>query len=176
MSAKLTRALVLTLAVAGAGASALTCSRRQQRATTSPVASATAPIASTAPDSQLTGAPLSVTIKGLRNRKGTLVFGVFRTGEGFPTDESKAVFWEVRAAAGEDLTFTTRLPPGRYGASVLHDENRSGNMDRGVAGIPLEGYGVTNNPKPRFRAATFKEATFELPEQGAAMSISVQYF
>ena len=176
MTRRLTRALVLTVVVAGAGACALTCSKRQQGAMTAPAASATAPTASTGSATQPTGAPLSVTIKDLRNRKGALVFGVFRTADGFPTEESKAVFWEVRDAAGDDLTFTTRLPPGRYGASVLHDENRSRNMDRGVAGIPLEGYGVTNNPKPRFRAATFKEATFELPEQGAAMRISVQYF
>ena len=26
---------------------------------------------------------------------------------------------------------------------VLHDENRSGDMDKGLGGIPLEGYGVT---------------------------------
>ena len=59
---------------------------------------------------------------------------------------------------------------------MLHDENRTGDIDRGVAGIPLEGYGVTNNPKPRLRAANFKEATFTLPPDGTTMTISVQYF
>jgi uncharacterized protein (DUF2141 family) len=49
-------------------------------------------------------------------------------------------------------------------------------MDRGLGGIPTEGYGVTNNPKPLFRAATFQEATFTLPPEGAAMTISMQYF
>jgi uncharacterized protein (DUF2141 family) len=49
-------------------------------------------------------------------------------------------------------------------------------MDRNLAGIPKEGYGVTNNPKPRFRAATFDEATFDLPAEGKTLSISVQYF
>jgi uncharacterized protein (DUF2141 family) len=170
---RLVRAALIGAVLVGAGACAVMCPRKRQQ----PGVPVTAPVApASAPATQSAGAPLSVTIKDLRNRKGVLIFGVFRTADGFPTEESKAVFWEVRDAAGDDLTFTTRLPPGRYGASVLHDENRSGNMDRGVAGIPLEGYGVTNNPKPRFRAATFKEATFELPEQGAAMSISVQYF
>ena len=175
MSGKLTRALVLTLAVAAAGACALTCSKRQQGATTAPAGPSTAPTTSTVPASQPTAAPLSVTIKDVRNRKGALVFGVFRTGDGFPTEEKKAVYWEVRDANADDLTFTTRLPPGRYGASVLHDENRSGNMDRGLGGVPLEGYGVTNNPKPKMRAATFNEATFTLPPDGAQTTISVQY-
>jgi uncharacterized protein (DUF2141 family) len=136
-------------------------------ATSSPATSpATAPI----------GAPLMITIKGVRNKKGNLIFGVFRTAEGFPTVESKSVYWEVRDAGADSRVFTTRLPPGRYGASVLHDENRSGDMDRGLGGIPLEGYGVTNNPKPMLRAATFKEATFDLPPAGAQLTISIQYF
>src|SRR4051812_45756950 len=143
------------------GASATSATIRS--ATTS---STTAPI----------GATLTITVKDVRNKKGNLIFGVFRTADGFPTVESKSVYWEVRDAAAESLTFTTHLPPGRYGASVLHDENRSGDMDRGLGGIPLEGYGVTNNPKPMLRAATFKEATFDLPAAGAEKTISLQYF
>ena len=49
-------------------------------------------------------------------------------------------------------------------------------MDKGFGGIPLEGYGVTNNPKPRLRKATFAEAAFTLPPEGARMTISLQYF
>jgi uncharacterized protein (DUF2141 family) len=49
-------------------------------------------------------------------------------------------------------------------------------MEKGLGGIPKEGYGVTNNPKPRFRAARYDEATFELPPEGASKKISVQYF
>ena len=56
--------------------------------------------------------------------------------------------------------------PGATRPGVLHDENRSGDMDKGFGGVPLEGYGVTNNPKPRLRKATFQEATFTLPADG----------
>jgi uncharacterized protein (DUF2141 family) len=115
-------------------------------------------------------------VTGLRNRKGQLIFGVFKSADGFPKDGSKAVVWQIRDVDGETMTFTASLPPGAYGASVLHDENRSGDMDLGLGGIPTEGYGVTNNPKPLFRAATFQEATFTLPPEGGAMTISMQYF
>ena len=126
------------------------------------------------------GALLTVTVKDLRNRKGDFIFGVFAQADGFPNVQAKSVYWEVKSAdSGADsdaVTFTTRLPPGRYAAGVLHDENRSGDMDKGIAGIPLEGYGVTNNPKPHLRKATFEEATFTLPPEGAHMTISLQYF
>ena len=124
-------------------------------------------------------ATLTIEVKDLRNAKGQLIFGVFKSADGFPSEEGKSVAWEVRPAkrgSGGAVVFTAALPPGTYAASVLHDENKSGNMDKGLGGIPREGYGVTNNPKPRFRAATFGEATFTLPPEGAKKTISVQYF
>lgn len=121
-------------------------------------------------------ATLKVTITDLRNDKGNLIYGVFKADDGFPTDDKKSVNWQVRPTKDGNKTFTCQLPPGTYAASVLHDENVSGNMDTGAFGIPKEGYGVTNNPKPRFRKATFQEATFELTKDGAEMTISVQYF
>ena len=173
MSGRLTRAIAIAVAVAAAGACAVTCSRRQRAVTSAPVAPATAP--ATGPSTRVAGAPLTVTVKGLRNRKGNLIFGVFKTSDGFPNVESKSVYWEVKPADATNVTFTAHLPPGKYAASVLHDENRSGDMDRGVAGIPLEGYGVTNNPKPKMRAATFDEAAFTLPPEGSELTISLQY-
>ena len=119
---------------------------------------------------------LAVRVVDLRNHKGDLIFGVFQQAEGFPSTKDKSIKWQVKPASADAVEFTAELPPGKYSASVLHDENRNGKMDRDGAGIPLEGYGVSNNPKPRFRAATFKEAQFDLPEQGTTITISVQYF
>ena len=139
------------------------------------------PVAASQPTSCPASQPLAtltVEIKDLRNTRGQLIFGVFTSADGFPSEERKSAAWEVRAAKGGrgPIVFTATLPPGTYAASVLHDENTSGNMDKGLGGIPKEGYGVTNNPKPRFRAATFGEATFTLPPEGAKRTISVQYF
>ena len=122
-------------------------------------------------------AHLTVRITGLRNHKGQLIFGVFTSPDGFPNIEGKSVNWQVKDAGGaEPVTFEADLPPGVYGASVLHDENRNGQMDRNLAGIPREGYGVTNNAKPALRAATFDESAFTVPPEGRVVTISVQYF
>src|SRR5579864_7521145 len=121
-------------------------------------------------------AMLRIRIIDLRNRKGDLIFGVFDQPGGFPNVKENSINWQVKPASADPLEFTAQLPPGRYAASILHDENRNGKMDRDIAGIPLEGYGVTNNPKPSFRQATFKEARFTLPPEGATLTISIQYF
>lgn len=171
--ARLTRTVVLGAVLLGAGACAVMGPRDKPGGNAAAASSASAPpAAATAPAPA--GAPLTVTVKDLRSRKGVLVFGVFDQSVGFPNVEKRSVYWEVKDADG-DGTFVVHLPPGRYAASVLHDENRSGDMDRGFGGMPLEGYGVTNNPKPKLRAATFGEATFRLPPEGKELTISLQY-
>lgn len=120
-------------------------------------------------------ATLTVRVTDLRNHKGDLIFGVFKSEAGFPSEKDRSVNWQVKPA-GSNVVFTAMLAPGKYAASVLHDENRNGRMDRDAVGIPLEGYGVTNNPKPAFRAAHFEEARFDLPPGGAHFTISIQYF
>jgi uncharacterized protein (DUF2141 family) len=152
------------------------CGRRiAVQAANAPTTSASNP--TTQPASQPV-ATLTIEIKDLRNAKGQLIFGVFKSADGFPNESGKSVYWEVRDLKGakRPIVFTATLPPGVYGASVLHDENKSGDMEKGLGGIPKEGYGVTNNPKPRFRAAKYSEATFGLPEEGTTRTISVQYF
>jgi len=123
-------------------------------------------------------APVRLTIKvtDFRNHTGQLIFGVFKTQDGFPSAEKHAVNRQVRAFDADTVVFVAELPPGDYGASVLHDENGNNDMDKNIIGIPSEGYGVTNNPKPRFRGATFKESIFNLPKEGAELTISMQYF
>lgn len=121
-------------------------------------------------------ATVTIKVTGLRNHKGDLVFGIFKSADGFPTDKDKSANWQVKPADADSVTFTAQLPPGKYSASVLHDENRNGKMDKGAFGVPLEGYGVTNNPKPRLRAARFDEALFTLPCEGASLTIDLQYF
>lgn len=121
-------------------------------------------------------ARLVVNVVDLRNREGQLVFGVFSAPKGFPMDSRRAVSWQVRETRSNSARFEAQLPPGDYAASVLHDENANNKMDQNLIGVPKEGYGVTNNPKPRFRAANFKEAVFTLPPEGAEVTISLQYF
>ena len=121
-------------------------------------------------------AKLTIDVVDLRSRKGQLIFGVFKSADGFPNKAKNSVNWQIRKIDAAHVVFTAELPPGKYSGSVLHDENNSGDMDKNFAGVPKEGYGVTNNPKPKLRPARFDEALFTLPPEGAKLTISVQYF
>jgi uncharacterized protein (DUF2141 family) len=122
------------------------------------------------------GALLRVRVTDARSIRGQMIFGVFDQPKGFPSEEKRSANWQTKRADAAELVFECRLPPGRYAASVLHDENGNGQMDTNLIGVPKEGYGVTNNPKPKRRAARFDEGLFDLPPQGAEISISLQYF
>jgi uncharacterized protein (DUF2141 family) len=122
------------------------------------------------------GALLRVRVVDARGRQGQMIFGVFDQLKGFPSEEKHSVNWQAKRADSGETVFECRLPPGKYAASVLHDENGNGQMDTNLLGIPKEGYGVTNNPKPKRRAARFDEALFDLPPDGRELTISLQYF
>lgn len=62
------------------------------------------------------------------------------------------------------------LAPGKYAIRLMHDENDNGKLDTNAVGMPTEGYGFSNNPRV-MRAATFDEAVFEVPADGAAITI-----
>ncbi len=121
-------------------------------------------------------AGLTVTVADLRNAKGHLRLGVFNSAKGFPRARDRALLWKTLQSDSVERVFHLDLPPGRYAVVVLHDENGNKKLDENFLGVPKEGYGVSNNPKPRFRAATFDEAVFELSETGAEITVSIQYF
>jgi len=131
--------------------------------------------ATTAPTTQPL-ATLTIRVTDLRNHNGQVLFGVFNSADGFPKEKSKSVNWQVKPIDSDSVVFTVSLPPGKYAASALHDENKNNKMDMNFLGVPKEGYGVTNNPKPDYREARFDEAVFNLPVGGATLTISIQYF
>ena len=77
-------------------------------------------------------------------------------GVGFP-GSAAAGNVDVTPASPETI-IVFRVTPGTYAAAVHHDANANGRMDTNFLGIPREGYGVSNDPRPRFRAPRFSEA------------------
>ena len=121
-------------------------------------------------------AVLRVRAADLRNERGTVRVGVFASAKGFPNKREAAVRWASVPADAADPAVTIDLPPGRYAVVVVHDEDSDKKLDSNLVGVPTEGYGVTNNPKPRYRAATFREAAFDLGPDGAEQTVEIQYF
>jgi len=92
---------------------------------------------------------LIIHLAGFRNAKGRVNVAIFRDGKGFPMDSASAVESQRLEIDPKTLTATAvfaDLPQGGYAVTVLHDEHLTGKMDYDASGIPLTGYGISNNP------------------------------
>ena len=117
---------------------------------------------------------LHVTITDLRNTKGKVMVSLYRHEHelmGKPWLTHLLDISEEKEAA----TAFTDLPAGNYAVAVFHDKNENGELDTNFLGIPKEGYGWSNNPKPTFRAARYDECVFTIAqsEQSVAMTIEI---
>ena len=113
---------------------------------------------------------LTIKVVGARNAKGKIGVALFQGPEGFPESRSAAFRSEQVDIDGQTMRAEVvfhDVPQGVYAVSVLHDENTNGKLDKGLFGIPQEGYGASNNPGKKMRAPQFDEAKFSLsgPEQ-----------
>ena len=108
---------------------------------------------------------LTITISDIRESEGRLMIQVANSEKGFEFSEDSAapppVAISQLAEAGE-MTFEVTLPPGIYGARVLHDLNGNGEMDSNFVGIPKEPWAFSNNATGRLGPAKWQDAKFEI--------------
>ena len=105
---------------------------------------------------------IKVVVTGMRNDNGKLGCSLFNGPDGFPRDGSK-VFrreWAPSIKNGRGECFFSGLPAGDYAVTIFHDENGNGKFDMNWMGMPLEGYGFSNNVKPMLKAPNFDECKF----------------
>lgn len=119
-------------------------------------------------------ATLTVRIDGVRVQSGQMLVSVVGSAEAW-NGAGKPAAATARTpgdSAEMDIEFAD-LPPGDYAVRVLHDENGNGKMDSNPLGMPLEGYGFSNNPMV-MRPATFDEARFTVGADGALIVVALR--
>lgn len=116
---------------------------------------------------------VTVTLDGIRAQTGVLRLALAGSAEAY---DGKAAPVQATGAppSGDTARFVFRdVAPGRYAVLVSHDENGNGAMDTNAIGMPLEGYGFSNNPDV-MRKPTWDEAAFDVPADGAAITVELR--
>ena len=114
---------------------------------------------------------LTVRITGLRNAAGKIRLTLFRDSNPVETREV-----EIDAATLSAKTVFEKISPGVYAVSLLHDENLTGKMEFDAQGIPLTGYGFSNNPEKRPGKPGFDETNFPVNQPQCAIEIKMIYW
>ncbi|MEB2185455.1 DUF2141 domain-containing protein [Xanthomonas campestris pv. campestris] len=123
--------------------------------------------------SQLHAADLTVNLSGLRSQQGQIRIAVVASPAQLDSTQPP-VQAQTKPITGSAPSFVFRdLPPGRYAVMVNHDENANGKLDTNLIGMPVEGYGFSNNPRA-MRKPTFDEAAFDLPAGGKRIGIELR--
>lgn len=66
------------------------------------------------------------------------------------------------------------LAPGDYAVAAIHDENRTGRLDKRLV-IPREGFGFSRNPPIGYGPPAFAAASFGLVSGSVGQTIRMRY-
>ena len=115
---------------------------------------------------------LSATVGPTRTSNGSLACRLYASGDGFPRTATGTVTQRVKVANGSARCVFEKLTPGTYAVMVHHDENDNRKMDKNLLGMPLEGYGASNNRTHALSAPTWDESKVVV-EAGKTRSLAI---
>ena len=117
---------------------------------------------------------LEITIQGLRNSDGMMRLALFDKPKEFPRGQDMRDH-DIAAKSGEISVIFKDLKPGLYALAIHHDENANKSMDTNFIGLPLEGYGFSNNARVFFGPPRFDAAAFRISSGHSKISLKVVY-
>jgi uncharacterized protein (DUF2141 family) len=137
------------------------------------VVSTAAPAATQTCDS---ASSMLVQVAGVRSDKGVLVAVLYGDKpDEFLKKGGRMARERVPARPGSVAVCLETPRPGTYAIAVYHDENGNGKFDRSWTGLPTEGFGVSNNPKPMMRAPTLSESAIQVGSGHKVVNIDLRY-
>ncbi|RED92038.1 DUF2141 domain-containing protein [Marinoscillum furvescens] len=105
---------------------------------------------------------LTVKVHGITEHKGNVIISLYDSESTF----LKTPIYEkaVAASASSVVVAFDELPQGDYAIAVVHDANTNGELDTRTFGIPMEGYGFSNDAPAKFGPAKYEEALFTVDD------------
>jgi len=117
-----------------------------------------------------------VVASGLRNSNGLLAVTLYAdVPSKFLAHHGALYVGFVKAEAGTTSACIFVPQPGVYVIALYHDENANQKIDRSMIGLPVEGYGFTNNPPTLVGLPSFRSVRLSIPRSGLTTRISMKY-
>lgn len=120
---------------------------------------------------------IHVKILDIRNSTGAVACALFESSVGFPTEYLHAAsrIMVIKVRDRQARCDFEDIAPGSYALAVVHDENMNGKLDVNWLGIPVEGYGFSNDASALLGAPSFSAASFPYNGQNLEMTLGLHY-
>ncbi|MDB9535985.1 DUF2141 domain-containing protein [Dolichospermum planctonicum CS-1226] len=119
---------------------------------------------------------LTINVAGIKNQSGKICASLFSGSQGFPSDSEKAVQSEcIKITENPQKLSFKNLKPGNYAVALIHDANEDGMMNTNSFGIPVEGFGFSNNPAILTGPPKFNQAAVLVAGSNTDLQIKMQY-
>lgn len=106
---------------------------------------------------------IDLTIRNIKSSNGIIRIAVFTDENGFKNEK---VLFAVECPKNnvKDGQVKLQIPiqPGKFGISVLDDENNSGKMEYKFLGIPKKGFGFSNFYLNKLKKPSFDDFSFTI--------------
>jgi len=81
----------------------------------------------------------------------------------------------VKSKSGKATCVFKGLKPGKYAVSVMHDEDKDGELKTSMGGRPKEWWGVSNNvPPERFGPPKYEAALFSYTGEPKTIKVKLR--
>jgi uncharacterized protein (DUF2141 family) len=107
---------------------------------------------------------LQLKIDKIKNTKGVMLVALHNVAADYEANNSALVAKKLPLTGNELVIDFGDLPEGRYAIKIFQDENENGEIDKSFMGVPIEGYGFSNNGGA-FGPVSFEDASFVLDKK-----------
>ena len=119
---------------------------------------------------------IDVRVHGVRSDRGNVTFVLYGDKPQDFLVKGKKIIKQRFAANQGTVEFCVILPkPGIYAATAYHDENGNGKFDKNRVGLPVEGFGVSNNPSTFLAPPSHDQASFVVSHGRTKVDIEIKY-
>lgn len=119
-------------------------------------------------------ADLDVRVDHVVPGPGPIHFVLYRGGAGFRHEDHAFRVMKAPAEAASASVRFQDVPPGQYAVMAYHDANSDQKLDLRFGMFPIEGWGLSNNPKV-MGPPSFTASSFAVNDQSKSIVIDLHY-
>jgi uncharacterized protein (DUF2141 family) len=123
------------------------------------------------PTDKKSSKPLTVVIENLASDSAPVEISIYGTENKFPSPKDQLKTFRFTP---DDTTLTAELKgikPGSYAIATYQDLDSDGKIATNMIGVPKDPYGFSNNYRPKLKAPSFDDCSFDYDEHNHTIHI-----